>query len=366
MEYHKNRCGIILKEAKQYADTAKALDAVGVALRSRKQHPHIDSELVARFEVIETEINRTLKEGESTYRGLITADSLCEKITELFDEKVGLPMTEEMLGRIYREGATRYACKIPPGFSDVKKPEPDRYGDLVVWYQLIEHATTSKRPVVLVTDDLKEDWWAFAGDQRIGPRPELRHEFRSRVECDIYIYSCDAFIEIAKDRGKKLSVPAAEEVASASRERQHGAIETRRLRQLACDPLEHYRKQQEMLERLACEPLEYYRKQQEMLERLGRDPLEHYRKQQEMLERLACEPLEYYRKQQEMLERLGRDPLEHYRKQQEILERLTHDSPIQDHRLQGKEGGCVKDALDESQVEEEQREDDEGRSGAAS
>ncbi len=276
LEYHKNRYGIILKELKRYSDIAKAIETVGVALRARKQHPYITSELDTRFEGIETEIKKELKEGESKHRDLITTDSICEKITELFDGKVGLPMTEEVLGHIYKKGAVRYAGKIPPGFSDIKKPDPDRYGDLVLWYQLIEHAKTSKRPVILVTDDLKEDWWAFTGDRRIGPRPELRHEFRSKTQCDLYIYSSDAFIETAKDRGKKLSESAAEEIESASRERQLDAVEKRRLKQLSHDPLEQLHERDRILERLTRDPFEQLRERDRMLDRLAHDPLEKY------------------------------------------------------------------------------------------
>lgn len=327
LEYHENRCGIILKESRRYAEIVKALEAVGVALRARKQHPYVSAELATKFENIEAEIKKDLAEGESKHRDLITADSICEKITELFSGRVGASMTNVELDRIYKEGANRYTRKIPPGFSDAKKPEPDRYGDLVVWYQLIEYAKMSMRPVLFVTDDLKEDWWAFAGDRRIGPRPELRREFRGKTEYDIYIYSSDAFVETANERGKKLSESAAEEIESASKERQQDAIEERTLQQLSHDSLEYYHKHQEILERLTRDPLEQYRKQQEMLERLTRDPLEQYNKHEEMLEQ--------YRKQQEMMEQLTRDPLEQYHKQQEILEQYRKQQEMMERLTRG-------------------------------
>ena len=259
LEYQENRHGIILKESKQYTDIAKSLETVGMALRARKRHPYITSELAAKYEELETEIKKELKEGEGKYRELITADSICEKITELFDGKVGPPMTEEVLERIYKDGETRYDKKIPPGFSDAQKPSPDKYGDLILWYQLIEHAKTSKRPVILVTDDLKRDWWAFTGDRRIGPRPELRHEFKSKTGYSIYIYSSDAFIEIAKDRGKNLSESAAEEIENASKERQQDAAKKRKLSQLTRDPLEKLREQERLMEQLTRDPLEKLR-----------------------------------------------------------------------------------------------------------
>lgn len=131
LEYHKNRCGIILKESKRYTDIAKELEKVGMDLRAKKQHPYITIELAKKFEGIEAEIKKELEEGERKHRNLITTDSIYEKITELFDGKVGSPMTDEVLESVYKEGKTRYTGNIPPGFSDIKKPEPDRYGALV-------------------------------------------------------------------------------------------------------------------------------------------------------------------------------------------------------------------------------------------
>lgn len=272
-EFHANRCGIILKETKRYAEIAKALEAVGAALRARKQHPYVTPELAHKFDQVEAEIKNELEDGKRKHRELISADSICDKITDLFDGKVGAATREEELEQLHKEGSNRYARKIPPGYSDVKKPEPDRYGDLVLWHQLMEYATACKQPVIFVTDDLKEDWWAFAGDNRLGPRPELRHEFRKKTGYDIYIYSTEAFVDTANERGKKLSETAAKEIENASKERQQDAAVDRARDRLARDPLEEHRKLQEAMERLTRDPLEDYRKQQELLERLTRDPL---------------------------------------------------------------------------------------------
>ena len=310
LEYHENRYGVILKEAKRYTEISNTLQTVGAALRTRKRHPYITSELASKFNELEVEISEALVGGGKKHRDLIAADVIRDKITKLFDGRVGPATTGEELESIYKEGSTRFASKIPPGYKDIKKPEPDRYGDLVLWHQMMEHATERKKPMIFVTDDLKEDWWMFAGDERVGPRPELRHEFRSKTKYDIYIYSTDGFVDKGKERGKKLSESAIEEIERASKERQQDAVDERARERLMIDSLEKYHKQQEMFERMTRDSLEKYHKQQEMFERMTRDPLEKYRKQQEMFERMTRDPLEKYRKQQEMFERMTRDPLE--------------------------------------------------------
>ena len=270
LEYHQNRCGIILKESNHYADIAKMLEDVGIALRTNKRHPYLTPEVAKKFETIEAEIKADLQIGAEKHRKLISADVICDRLTDLFAGRVGEATKTEELEKIYKEGAIRYANKIPPGYSDVKKPEPNRYGDLILWYQLIEHAKLCKKPIIFVTDDAKEDWWTFAGDQKIGPRRELRHEFRSKTTHDIYIYSTDHFAEAASQRGKPLAETAIKEIEIASRERLQDSVDERAQEVRLRDPVEQYLKQREMLERGLQDHLKHARIQQDMVEALSR------------------------------------------------------------------------------------------------
>jgi hypothetical protein len=70
---------------------------------------------------------------------LIANDELRDKITELFNGKVGSSCSPENLEKIYKKGKKRYELKIPPGFEDKGKDGVREYGDLVLWFQIIEH-----------------------------------------------------------------------------------------------------------------------------------------------------------------------------------------------------------------------------------
>ena len=59
--------------------------------------------------------------------------------------------------------------------------ECKKYGDFIIWKQLIEHAIDTKKNVIFVTDDEKEDWWEEFNGKTIGPRPELSKEFREKT-----------------------------------------------------------------------------------------------------------------------------------------------------------------------------------------
>jgi hypothetical protein len=82
-----------------------------------------------------------------------------------------------------------------------KPDDTDQYGDLVLWLQLLDHAKGEERPIILVTDDAKEDWWREVRGERLGPRPELVHEFMAATGGGkwFYMYSTEQFLKYAKE-----------------------------------------------------------------------------------------------------------------------------------------------------------------------
>jgi hypothetical protein len=124
-------------------------------------------------------------------------------VTELFDGKVGGSYKQEEYKDIYKKGKDRYDAQIPPGYMDKsKKPDDtDQYGDLVLWLQLLDHAKVEQRPIILVTDDGKEDWWREIRGEKLGPRPELVDEFMAATggEKWFYMYSTEQFLKYAKE-----------------------------------------------------------------------------------------------------------------------------------------------------------------------
>ena len=54
-----------------------------------------------------------------------------------------------------------------------------------------------KRPVILITNDNKKDWWLKIGDKIVGPRPELIKEILQH-NVKFHMYTMEKFLEIAK------------------------------------------------------------------------------------------------------------------------------------------------------------------------
>jgi hypothetical protein len=136
---------------------------------------------------------------------LIDDDSLFSEISQVFDGKVGTKFSTEELHKIYLDGKKRYEKKIPPGFKDQppEKQEPDCYGDLVIWKEIIEKVKNTKsKGIIFVTDDSKEDWWDKRDSGTLGPRPELGFELFEETGAIFYAYNSSRFLQYAKDHIK--------------------------------------------------------------------------------------------------------------------------------------------------------------------
>lgn len=149
------------------------------------------------------DIKKKLQEKKEEKPNLMTGDPVFDAVTELFDGKVGAPYKEEKYKEIYKSGKDRYDAKIPPGYMDRSNNpnDTDQYGDFVLWSQLLDYAKTEERPIILVTDDAKEDWWREVRGEKLGPRPELISEFIAATGGDkwFYMYSTEQFLKYSKE-----------------------------------------------------------------------------------------------------------------------------------------------------------------------
>lgn len=86
--------------------------------------------------------------------------------------------------------------KIPPGFKDNSK-NINKYGDLIIWKELIKKAKFENKSFILIIDDLKEDWWLRLQGKTISPRQELSQELYNDTQQLFYLYTPDRFLEFA-------------------------------------------------------------------------------------------------------------------------------------------------------------------------
>lgn len=137
-------------------------------------------------------------------------DGLKDQVQKVFTGKIGDGFSKDNLEKIYKEGETRYTEKIPPGYKDADKKGfylfEDRkhirkFGDLIFWKEIIEKAKADKlKYIILVTGDVKEDWWQEKRGKKLGARYELLNEiyFEAQDLLIFHMYDTSGFMQYAK------------------------------------------------------------------------------------------------------------------------------------------------------------------------
>lgn len=177
-EYFKNRFDVIGDQTKAYEAAKKSINDLRDALRKDRGHPFIGEKTMESLSSILTEVERELDTNKEKQISRIPSDDIMLEIVNIFDGRVGERLSPEQFELIFEEGAARYEQKVPPGYKDASKHDNpitvaekrSVFGDLILWKQTIARAKEQKKPVILVTDDAKEDWWLEAQGKTIGPR----------------------------------------------------------------------------------------------------------------------------------------------------------------------------------------------------
>ena len=183
-EFMKDRNEVIIDTQNKYEEFSREIDKFMETVKQQLRVSPKDDE----YEKLENMLNEWL-ENYQKHNLLIkepSNDQLLEKILELFDGKVGKGFSKEELEEIKSEGKRRYEQQIPPGYLDAKKQkgteDNNTYGDFIIWKEIIQYAKENKIDVLFITDDQKADWWNIVKGRTMGPRIELRKEFRKETE----------------------------------------------------------------------------------------------------------------------------------------------------------------------------------------
>ena len=195
-EYSENRANVIGKQISNYQKAEKDLAELIKKHEAKQEQPYLSRKSRRAVSAILSE----LAEGRSRLEKSMAVDEDSDLLLKLFEGRVSPEPSAEQLGSLYSEGRGRYDTKTPPGFADLKeKGEPDCYGDYIAWKQIMAIATDKKRDFILVTDDVKDDWWHYEGSRLVGPLPELRKEFKNVTGQSVWLYTTDGFLRAAKE-----------------------------------------------------------------------------------------------------------------------------------------------------------------------
>lgn len=236
LEFHRNRLEVEFGAQDAYESLIKDLDTIFERARERlrqlRAHPTISvAKELAALDMFTADFRARMLALRISHPSAEIADSV-GRLTELLEGRVGGRWKPEQISALRKEGEDRYAKKIPPGYKDSKKDagEFDKFGDLIIWKEMIAKAKVEKRPIIFISDDSKEDWWWIHKGRKLGARPELIEEFHSDSGQDFHIYEFSQFLRFAADRfpGVRTNVAHVEESLLAdeeARRRQTNAAE---------------------------------------------------------------------------------------------------------------------------------------------
>jgi hypothetical protein len=213
-EYFANRLIVMAQQEKAYDETLKTIQALQADLSNARQHPFVSDKLMQKLTHTLGEVVRELTSTKAAYTNRTSADEIQSAVGELFDGRVGPPYSFEELQALAKEGEDRYTKKVPPGYKDEGKDNESslatvgrRYGDLLIWRQVMDQATTEKKGIIFINDDKKEDWYLIFRGKTLGPRPELIEEFMAKTGQSFYMYQADRFLEHAAKRLEQKIAP---------------------------------------------------------------------------------------------------------------------------------------------------------------
>lgn len=212
LEYQNNRVTVLQQQARVFDEllgkSKKFKDDV-LGLFSDKQHHSIPYDGVSHLiEQFDEGFRSFIEDVRGKHPNYFRHDPIQMQLMNLFEGRVGGIPSLENLELIYKEGEYRFDNKIPPGFKDAKNKEHEfklygdliiksKYADYIIWKEIIEQAKLMGRPVILVTDERKEDWCWKENNIILGARPELVTEVSVKAGVDFRLISSAQFISIA-------------------------------------------------------------------------------------------------------------------------------------------------------------------------
>jgi len=205
---------------------------------NEEKHPYIDKTAYDQFDnellqfknQVNDFIKRTTEFSDRFEREIENRINVLE--TEIIEDYVheiikkrfqlGKEFTYQEMIDIAKEGDYRYLHEIPPGYKDNEKQGLQKYGDLFFWKQLLQHANKQRKDFILVSNDVKPDWYDSEQD---APRFELLKEFNAQANKVFWMFSMKDFLwNINSLLASKVSDEMIEEVTAVQIERQENKI----------------------------------------------------------------------------------------------------------------------------------------------
>jgi PIN like domain len=235
LEFHRNRFAVIHDQEQVFKKLQKDVTDAGEKIMgivsNVRNHPIIDRKALEGVIRESLGVMRSYLEGLGqepilSIQTAVDADPVLDAVTTLLADKVGSAYTPDEMTKVEAEGMQRVKDQRPPGYADAKKDGAQALGDYVLWRQLLDEAVKRKLPVLLVTNDQKEDWYRRLHGITIGPRTELISEMLEEAGVPFHAQTLERFLGSAAPilrSVKETTVTEVRRIAEADRTAQGDA-----------------------------------------------------------------------------------------------------------------------------------------------
>lgn len=149
-------------------------------------------------------------------------DRILQRLEPIVRGRVGPAPNAETIDQLRAQGKVRVAAKIPPGYMDSEKSPERAIGDFLVWHQTMAAAQRHGLPVLMVTQDQKEDWWADRGTKSMRARPELVSELLAQTGQQLLMIRAHDLVRLGSYLGVTVSQSTVAEAEMTSSEDVNG------------------------------------------------------------------------------------------------------------------------------------------------
>jgi hypothetical protein len=201
-EYNCNIHRVLNEQLRNINSAEKTLCDFVEALSAKRQQPYISQKAARLLKQLQNQITRDFKEQREYVEGQLIHGQLMNRMADQLDGRVLTSFSEVDIKKIEEEGAKRYQEKVPPGYKDEAK-DSNRFGDLIIWQEILRFAKENGKSVIYVTNDAKEDWVIRENGKTIGPQYALIEEFykeTENAELLFHIYSLEWFLTFIRDK----------------------------------------------------------------------------------------------------------------------------------------------------------------------
>ena len=218
-EYQEQRMNVIYGQKKAYKNIKKKINSCVENIKNEVEEEKFE-EILNKLSKIADKIEDKKEERPKWEK----EDNIRDRLDELFEGNVGPSYSEDELEKIEDEGKERYENDMPPGFEDREKEE-NKFGDLVIWKQMIDKAEETESPILFVTNDSKTDWWEKVNENKIGPKYELIREMLDEAGNRFHMYTMKSFLRYGKEHVDFDLESAIEEVEQSEKENKEDSEE---------------------------------------------------------------------------------------------------------------------------------------------